>query len=509
MAEPAPSLPLLGSWRDYDALVAEMQAGPDDERKEHLRWLARNDLFFLIRYVLARKDFDHDWLFQRCREVQASPDGHLDLWARDHRKSTIITFGLTIQNILNDPEITVCFLSFNRPTAKSFLRQIKSEMEENQLLKSLFPEILYADPKKESLKWSEDDGLRVKRKGNPKEETLEAYGLVDGQPTGKHYTLIVYDDVVTETSIGTPEMIAKTTKGWELSQSLQSSGRCKVRYIGTRYHIFDTWSVMIERGAAKERLYPAEVDGIPVLFTMEFLEKRKTDQGPSTYSSQMLLNPIAEGQQVFRPEWVRYTDEDRKKIAKRSNLCIVVDPAGAKKKNSDFTVMRVWAWTPAREHVLIDSSRKRLSLSERTNELFRLYRKWETYGRIKVGYEKYGKDSDIEHIQEKQRDGKLHFLITALGGRVSKEDRIRKLEPLYAAGRVCLHKDLAAENRQFTQEELFVFPSCRHDDILDCDARQLETDLAMGYPRRSAEETEDKSGYREKDDEGSGTWMSQ
>ena len=134
--------------------------------------------------LLRRPDVNRDWLFDRCREVQADPDGYLDLWARAHHKSTIITFGMTMQEILVDPECTTGIFSHTRPIAKWFLSVIKREMEDNQYLIELYPEIFWSNPSKQSPKWSEEGGLIIKRKSNPKEATLSAYGLVDGMPSG-------------------------------------------------------------------------------------------------------------------------------------------------------------------------------------------------------------------------------------------------------------------------------------------------------------------------------------
>ena len=86
--------------KDYLAPLSEI------DKRNSVRYLAQHDLYFLLRYVLGREDIERQWLFDRCKEVQEAPDGYIDLWAREHYKSTIITFGKTIQDILADPEQT-------------------------------------------------------------------------------------------------------------------------------------------------------------------------------------------------------------------------------------------------------------------------------------------------------------------------------------------------------------------------------------------------------------------
>src|SRR5689334_9103680 len=103
----ADMLDALGKASMEQALYYYTRAESDPAGDDWLfAQLGREDLFFLLHRVLRRQDIAHPWLYARCREVEQAPDNHLDLWSREHYKSTIITFGLTIQDILRDPEIT-------------------------------------------------------------------------------------------------------------------------------------------------------------------------------------------------------------------------------------------------------------------------------------------------------------------------------------------------------------------------------------------------------------------
>jgi len=217
----------------YGALLTDAR-----KRKQEtavLRALCRRDLFFLLVYVCGRTDLDDDFHFARSRDIMAEPDGMMDVWCREHGKSSMITFGKSLQDILVNPEERICIFSHTRPVAKDHLQPIKYEMEENNKLKKLFPDILYANPAKQSPKWSEDDGIQVKRRGNYVENTVEASGLIDGLRTGMHHTILVWDDVLNEKNVTNPEMITKTMEAVNSSTNLTCRGYRK-RGVGTYYH---------------------------------------------------------------------------------------------------------------------------------------------------------------------------------------------------------------------------------------------------------------------------------
>ena len=394
-----------------------------------------NDRYYLLTITCKRYDAFHPWLFERCREVEADPDGYLDLWARYHYKSSIGTFAGVIQEVLIDPEITIAIMSSTNKVAVPFLVQIQQEFETNEDLKRIHKDVLWADPRKESPLWSRDKGIIVNRRGNPKEATIEAFGVIDGMRTGKHYKLLDYDDLVDESMVDNPDIVKKVTQRWELSDSLGDLIRTRKWHWGTRYSYADTYGVIIDRGVLKERRYPATDDGTlkgaPILLSKERWAEVKLAQR-STVAAQMLLNPLAGNDNTFSTETFKHYDV----VPTTLNVYMMVDPSKGKTKRSDRTGIAVIGIDVGGNKYLLDGYCHRMKLSRRWELMKQLQKKWSDHPGVEfidVGYEQYGMQSDIEVIKEIQEREEDYFDIKELGttrdGKYSKSDRISRLEP--------------------------------------------------------------------------------
>ena len=208
--------------------------------------------------------------------------------------------------------------------------------------------------------------------------------------------------------------------------------------------------------------------------------------GPYTFACQMLQDPREDSVHTFQMEWLKYWRADN---YANLNLALLCDPANEKKKDNDYTVFCIVGRGADHNLYVVTWIRDRLNLVERSNILFALHRQFNPFF---VGYEKYGKDADIEHFRLRMRRENYRFEIVALGGNIPKNDRIGTLFPLFEQGTIYLPEmciRVNYENRSedltkiFIEDEYKAFPFCVHDDMLDCLARVNDRKFRLPPPR--------------------------
>lgn len=430
-----------------------------------LAYLCKNDLYFLLCFMLNRRDADHPFLYDRIREFEAQPDGMLDLWARGHYKSTIITFAGSIQEILRDPNITIGVFSHTRPIATNFTRQIKIELESNKALQALFP-FIKPPAGTEVRPWGESM-LCVQRTKNKKEQTLEAWGIVQGQPTSKHFDLRVYDDLVVPESVTTPEMIQKTTDQFVLSENLGTRGGRR-RAIGTRYHYDDSYAELMKRGVFKPRLYAATddgtEDGAPVFLSPEELEDKRKTMGSYIFGCQMLQDPVPGGGAIIQSSWVKYWNEQNKP-SKFDRTLISMDCAFKDKKESDYVVMQAWGQLGSQAY-LLDQWRGKVDFVETCMQFIRFCSRW-PMAHTKLIEDKANGPAVLATLK-----GKVNGLIP-VEPYGSKEARVYAVSPFFEAGNIFIPEHHVRDWAAGFEYELTKFPYVTNDDQVDACSQAL------------------------------------
>lgn len=407
----------------------------------------------------------------------------LYLWAREHFKSTLITKIQTMQRVLANPEERIGLFSYSRPIARSFLRTIKHVFESSELLKACFPDVLFNNPQLEAPKWSEEDGIVVKRKGYFGEATIEAWGLLEGMPTSKHFSGRVYDDIETDVTTSSPEVMEKLIYAFELSQNLGTAEGWH-NVIGTTYHHNGLLTLLQEKKAPDGVLIykiskrPATHDGTPngnpVLLSERRIAELKAN--PKTFFPQQLLNPTPQGTASLDPKLL--VEVQASDIPKTLYKFMLIDPAGVdRNREGDAWAIGVVGVDPFIDDVgasniyLLDLVLQPLDEVQAITEVVSMYLR---NGRvIKLGVEKVAMNSTEVHVANALRaKGRLvsqetgNLVLLRPAGR-SKQERIERALPWpLAQGRIKISSAIpkAYKDRLKTEMERFPF---WHDDGID------------------------------------------
>lgn len=458
-----------------------------------LRKFGESSLFFFCVYLLGFTFLDTDFDYALCKAVEDKKYGRLWLIAREHHKSTIITIASTIREILMDPEATTIIYSYKQTIAQTtFYQPIKTQLENNTVLKALYPDVLWDDPKSQADIW-QAERLCVKRKSKTKECTLEC-DSVFSQKTGTHFSKLIFDDVVTLESVRTAESIQATKDAWLMSLNTGQTENLNICVIGTFYHYAELYSMIIDKGLLEEVFQPCvDVNGHGVLYSDNALANKKLKMGSAVWATQMMLDPKQGKSMGFQEEWLR-----RWKCQTYAglNVYVLVDPAGKAARKRDYTVMWVIGLDAADNYYVIDLIRDKLTLTQRADAVFFLQR---TYKPAVVFYEEVGMQADREHILDRMERENYRFNIRPISQTMDKGLRIDGLQPVFEAGRIwlppsCKHLNWEGQNEDmldsFIKNEYLMYPFLEHDDALDDLANIIHPDVVpmLARPDAASEE---------------------
>lgn len=442
---------------------------PDQKTQiEYIQGMAKKRLKFLCRDILGFKDWStNPNLHAKIEKFMDKPDKFkLVLIPRDHLKSTIITKGWAIQQMLRNPDIRILIANNTWDNARNFLQSIEGYLQPGSPMNKIFGNFV-------SPRWNKDDMVIRQRKLISDAPTIATTGL-EKEQTSQHYDLIIADDLVARENVRTKEQREKV-KDYiaSLYALLEPNGMMVV--VGTRWSKDDAYEDLIEDGTWDKLIMDA-YDGdpaktkvlFPEKFTVEKLADLRKKLRASLFSCWYMNDPIAPDASDFSESWIKFYNPA---TAHPLNLYLCVDPASSLGKDADFSAGTVTGKLPNGMMRVVDFFKKRVVPSELVDEIFAMVRKWKERGHyVRVGVESFTLKTLKTDIQNKQRAEKFYFQVDEIkkmrgpnGERSEvKNARIRSLQPLFEQGLI----EIRADMTDFV-DELLTFPRGKHDDLID------------------------------------------
>jgi len=395
----------------------------------------------------------------------------MQLVFRGAGKSTVCTIAKAIHYLLKNPNLRILIASKTSTHAEAFLKEIKVHFEENNRLIEVFG--AYYDSRKVS-KWDSREIEVLPRTLVAKEASITCIG-VEGMVVGKHYDIILSDDLVDEDNSRTKTQREKV-KVWyykTLDPTLEPPDaeiphRGEHHRLGTRYHYDDLYghleaNELSEHTQTIPALNEHNQSPWPEKFPPEWFSNKRKKSGIIIFNSQYQCDTEAMKGEIFQYDDCQIIPVD--KLPAKLRIFMGVDLAISEAdKNDKFAIVVIGTDIDIKYYVL-DYYEGRLRFGQQTNKIIEYYKKWRP---VRAGIEinayqkaQYHNLRDEVTVEKHGIDGK-DLRLKGINTDKDKITRAWKLSPIFEDRRI-FFKD----NQHLLIENLVLFPNHKYKDLFD------------------------------------------
>ena len=392
----------------------------------------------------------------------------LTLAPRGIGKSVCMPIVRCVYEIFKNPDIRILIVSNTQLQAEIFLREIKEHLHGNENIIRIFGDQVGA-------KWDNKEIIVKGRKTFTKESTVSCCG-VGGAIIGRHYDLIIGDDLVDEENAGTERQREKFRTWYYkvLDPTLEPHGRFFVH--GTRYNPSDHYEHLMKNDEDyTTRIYPAiNSDGNslwPEKMPIGWLKKKRKAMGTAIFNTQYQNDTTLMVGKIFKYDWFRYYDSLPEKLLVFQGVDLAISE---KDKSCYFAIATIGKDEFGRIY-LIDLYKDRLSFLQQTA---RIIKKSKQFNPRRVFIE-------ANAYQRSQSELLQVVSMVPVKPVITQKDKITRawtLSSKFENGNVFFPRwgtYTTGDAIQELRDNLIKFPDCEHDDDFDA----LEIAISNSFKR--------------------------
>ena len=426
-----------------------------------------NNLFQFSKDLLGYEMFTED-IHKKWADALASSTKKRKLYLKPRGtfKTSLYTISYPLWKIIKNPDLRIAICGNSSENACDHVRAMQKQILFNEKLINLFGNLY-----NKKLSWTQNGfSISLRKNFQRKENNITALGF-GAQMTGKHFDIIIADDIVNNGDRESPAIRKKKARWFEdIISILEPDGEILV--VGTRWHPDDFYNYIINDlnpRLPQHEKYDIEIEtatndkgeaNFPSILPLSKLETLRTEKGIIEFNSQYMNCPIASGTQVFYESDIHYFDY-KDDYQNRINIAYL-DPSLGKNYASDYSALVIGNLSSDSKLYILDAIIIRvlpdILIKVLTENCIRYNVK--TVGIESNSFQEYMVD-DIE-----SKLSGIDLRVTKVRNYTNKEIRIQSLQPLIKNGDIVFRAD-AKKIYPLLLDQLLLFPLSKNDDAPD------------------------------------------